>query len=261
MRFPTCLKGLIRLFGGGSGRPRADLTGDGTALGESLTGKALGPPHQGRTQEEVAHFFRLHLQLHGPNWRGLGWQSRHNQEQRFAVLLDVGPLSDTRVLDVGCGVGDLYGFMLREGIRAQYTGVDILPEMVAHARERYPDARFEVGDAVEGLGPERFDYVLCSGAFNVNFGSNLIAVRKILPELLARSARGVAINFLSTRARERDAILYNYDPEAMLAFCRTLTPHVRLVEGYLSNDFTLHLYPHETENRPPPDSDQKGKPS
>ena len=223
-----------------------------------MIGKALGLPHQGRTQDEVAHFFRLHLQLHGPNWRGLGWQSRHNQEQRFAVLLEVGPLSNSRVLDVGCGVGDLYGFMLRSGIQAQYTGVDILPEMVAYARERYPDARFEVGDAVQGLGPERFDYVLCSGAFNVNFGSNLTAVRKILPELLARSTRGVAINFLSTRARERDAILYNYDPEATLAFCRTLTPHVRLVEGYLSNDFTLHLYPQETENRPPPDSDQKG---
>ena len=226
-----------------------------------MTGKALGPARQGRTQDEVAHFFRLHLQIHGPNWRGLGWQSRHNQEQRFAVLLEVGVLSDTRVLDVGCGVGDLYGYMVQRGIRAQYTGVDILPEMVAHARERYPDARFEVGDALQGLGSDQFDFVLCSGAFNVNFGNNQAAVRKILPELLACSTRGVAINFLSTRARERDAILYNYDPEAMLAFCRTLTPHVRLVEGYLSNDFTLHLYPRGNENRLPPTSDQEGKTS
>jgi SAM-dependent methyltransferase len=226
-----------------------------------LTGEASGAAYRGRTQDEVAHFFRLHLQIHGPNWRGLGWQSRHNQERRFAVLLEVGPVSGTRVLDVGCGVGDLYGYMLRKGIRAQYTGVDILPEMVAHARERYPDAQFEVGDALQGLGPERFDYVLCSGAFNVNFGSNQTAVQKILPELLACSTRGVAINFLSTRARERDTILYNYDPEAMLAFCRTLTPHVRLVEGYLSNDFTLYLYPRGNQNQPPPTSEQKGNPS
>ena len=231
-----------------------------------MAGKVSVQAEQGRTQDEVAHFFRLHLQLHGPNWRGLGWQSRHNQERRFAVLLEVGPLSNTRVLDVGCGVGDLYGYMLQRGIRAKYTGVDILPEMVAHARERYPHAQFEVGDALQGLGRERerererFDYMLCSGAFNVNFGSNQTAVQKILPELLACSTRGVAINFLSTRARERDAILYNYDPEAMLVFCRTLTPHVRLVEGYLSNDFTLHLYPKGNENQPPPISDQKGNP-
>jgi len=223
-----------------------------------LTGKASGAERDGRTQDEVAHFFRLHLQMHGPNWRGLGWQSRHNQERRFAVLMEVGALSDTRVLDIGCGVGDLYGYMLRQGVRVRYTGMDILPEMVAHGRERYPDARFEVGDALQGLGSERFDYVLCSGAFNVNFGNNEAAVRKILPQLLARCTRGVAINFLSTRARERDAILYNYDPQATMAFCRTLTPRVRLVEGYLTNDFTLHMYPEKNENEPSPTTEQKG---
>ena len=226
-----------------------------------MSGKPSGRPYWGGTQDEVAHFFRLHLQIHGPNWRGLGWQSRHNQEQRFAVLLEVGPLSNMRVLDVGCGVGDLYGYMLRQGIRAQYTGVDILPEMVAHARKRYPDAHFEVRDALQKPGSGQFDYVLCSGAFNVNFGSNQHAVQKILPELLACSTRGVAINFLSTRAHERDATLYNYDPEAMTAFCRKLTPHVRLVEGYLSNDFTLHLYPQNNENQSPPTSDKKGDPT
>ena len=261
MRFPTCLKGLIRILGAGTGRTPETRSGCGPAPGEILLGKASGAADQGRSQEEVAHFFRLHLQIHGPNWRGLGWQSRRNQERRFAVLLEVGPLSNTRVLDVGCGVGDLHGYMLRQGIRAQYTGVDILPEMVAHARKRYPDARFRVGDALQGLGPERFDYVLCSGAFNVSFGSNQAAVQRILPELLAGSTRGVAINFLSTRARERDAILYNYDPETMLAFCRTLTPNVRLVEGYLSNDFTLYLYPKVNEDHPPPTSGQKGIPS
>ena len=226
-----------------------------------MGGNGSGAARVGRTQDEVAQFFRLHLQMHGPNWRGLGWQSRHNQERRFAVLMEVGALSGTRVLDVGCGVGDLYGYALRQGIRVQYTGLDILPEMVAHARERYPEARFEVGDALQGLGAERFDYVLCSGAFNVNFGRNQAAVRTILPEWLARATRGVAINFLSTRARERDAILYNYDPQAMLAFCRDLTPHVRLVEGYLSNDFTLYMYPKGNEDRPSPTVDEKGNPS
>ena len=47
----------------------------------------------------------------------------------------------------------------------------------------------------------------------------------------------------------------------MLAFCRNLTPHVRLVEGYLSNDFTLYLYPERDDNQPSPPSDEKGNPS
>ena len=214
------------------------------------------------SQEQVAAFFRLHLQLHGPNWRGLGWQSKRSQRRRFAVLSEVGPLTNTRVLDIGCGVGDLYAYLLRRRIRVAYTGFDILSEMVAHARRRYPEAQFEVRDVLQGLGPERFDYVLCSGAFNVNFGRNVAAVQEVLRDLLRCCTRGVAINFLSTRAHQRDAILFNYDPETLFAYCQTLTPHARLLEGYLPNDFTLYLYPEGGEdNLPPIKPDQEGRPS
>ena len=199
------------------------------------------------SQEEVAAFFRLHLQIHGPNWRGLGWQSQRSQQRRFAVLSEVGPLANAHVLDIGCGVGDLYKYLLRRRIPVNYTGFDILPEMVAHARTRYPEAQFEVRDALQGLGSQQFDYVLCSGAFNVNFGRNLEAAQEVLNELLRCSTRGVAINFLSTRARERDAILFNYDPEVLFTYCQTLTPHVQLLEGYLPNDFTLYLYPERSD--------------
>ncbi len=216
-----------------------------------MSGK-ISPPvvtqRSQRSQEEVAGFFRLHLQLHGPNWRGLGWQSQRSQQRRFIVLSEVGPLANTRVLDVGCGVGDLYDYLLRRRIPVSYTGFDILPEMVAHARKRYPEAQFEVRDVLQGLGPERFDYALCSGAFNVNFGRNMAAVQEILHQLMRCCTRGVAINFLSTRAPERDALLFNYDPETLLAYCATLTPHVRLLEGYLPNDFTLYLYSQRGES-------------
>ena len=210
------------------------------------------------SQKEVAAFFRLHLQLHGPNWRGLGWQSQRSQQRRFAVLSEVGSLANTRVLDIGCGVGDLYGYLLRRRIPVSYTGFDILPEMVAHARKRYPEAQFEVRDVLQGLGSERFDYVLCSGAFNVNFGRNLLAVQAVLNTLLQGCRRGVAINFLSTRARERDAILFNYDPEKLFAYSQTLTPHVRLLEGYLANDFTLYLYPQPGHENKRPSRLQEG---
>ena len=227
-----------------------------------MTGTGCPSPNaKARSQAEVASFFRLHLQLHGPNWRGLGWQSKRNQQRRFAVLLEVGPVANTRVLDVGCGVGDLYSYMLRRGIRATYTGVDILPEMLAYARKRYPEAHFEARDVLQGLGAERFDYVLCSGAFNINFGRNVAAVQEVLQELLRCCTRGVAINFLSTRARERDAILFNYDPETLFAYCLTLTPHVRLLEGYLANDFTLYLYPERGDATQRAEPVQEGSPS
>jgi SAM-dependent methyltransferase len=47
------------------------------------------------------------------------------------------------VLDLGCGPGNLTGFL-----RARcpdVTGIDIVPEFIAHARQAHPSARFELG--------------------------------------------------------------------------------------------------------------------
>lgn len=195
-------------------------------------------------QQTVVDFFRLHVQLYGNDWRALGWQSRRTQYRRFAVLAQVGPLEHMRVLDVGCGLGDLYGYLRAQRIPVDYTGYDLLPDMVERARRCYPKGRFEVRDVLQGLGETHFDYILSSGAFNVNFGDNVRAVQQVLRQMVAYCTRGVAINFLKWSAgASSDPIFHYYNPQEMLAFCQTLGPRVQLREGYLPNDFTIYLYP------------------
>lgn len=193
-------------------------------------------------QQRVADFFRLHVRLYGNDWRALGWQSRGTQVRRFAVLADIGPLAQTRVLDVGCGLGDFYGYLCEHNVWVTYTGYDLVPEMVERAHRRYPEARFVVRDVLQGLGNERFDYILCSGAFNIDFGDNLRAIQHLLREMYDACTRGVAINFLSITDPQTDPIFYHYDPQIMRTFCQTFCPRVEVREDYLPNDFTLYLY-------------------
>lgn len=47
------------------------------------------------------------------------------------------------VLDLGCGPGHLTGFL--RSLHADVTGIDLVPEFIAHARRAHPAARFEVG--------------------------------------------------------------------------------------------------------------------
>ena len=61
-----------------------------------------------------------------------------------AALASFGSLRGRRVLDLGCGAGDLSIALLRRGARV--TAVDLSPGMVAVARERI---RLEVGDDAE----------------------------------------------------------------------------------------------------------------
>jgi SAM-dependent methyltransferase len=53
-------------------------------------------------------------------------------------------LGDT-VVDVGCGGGRAVGELTRRGVRA--IGVDVDPEMIEAAAQRWPEAEFHLGDA------------------------------------------------------------------------------------------------------------------
>lgn len=55
---------------------------------------------------------------------------------------DLGP-----VLDVGCGPGQVTAYLAERGL--DVSGVDLSPRMVDHARQLYPECRFEVASATE----------------------------------------------------------------------------------------------------------------
>ena len=67
-----------------------------------------------------------------------------------------------RVLDVGCGKGDLLAEFLRRD--CEVTGIDISQQGITIAREKHPKGRFEnllaEGDLLHELKPPAFDLVL-----------------------------------------------------------------------------------------------------
>ena len=67
-----------------------------------------------------------------------------------------------RVLEVGCGLGDL----LSSVKPARGVGVDFSATVVELARQRHPQLEFQVSDALEISGGEQFDYILLSDLVN-----------------------------------------------------------------------------------------------
>ena len=77
-----------------------------------------------------------------------------------ALVRAAGP---RRVLEVGCGPGDLAArlFWADGGPLVDYTGVDLSPAEVAAARERCPSGRFQVASAYDLPFPDQgFDLVV-----------------------------------------------------------------------------------------------------
>ena len=57
------------------------------------------------------------------------------------------PATGGRVIDLGCGTGDLLDDVERFGLRPEWLGVDLRPEAIADAVRSHPSARFIVASA------------------------------------------------------------------------------------------------------------------
>lgn len=175
----------------------------------------------------------------------VAWGSRQSQESRFAVLTAVGQLEGATVLDVGCGVGDFYGYLLGCGIQPRrYVGVDITPEMVCAARRKYPGVSFEVRDPVAVPFPElAFDFVVESGIFNLETPRWREVTLGVLGAMYRTCRYAVGANFLSALSGNADPSSHYADPAEVLRFVADkLTHRFTLRHDYRQNDFTVFLY-------------------
>lgn len=78
-------------------------------------------------------------------------------EKARGLLAWLEPRAGERILDLGCGTGQLSAEIAASG--AHVTGIDRSPEMVAEARKKFPALRFAVGDARALPFSEEFDAV------------------------------------------------------------------------------------------------------
>jgi SAM-dependent methyltransferase len=87
------------------------------------------------------------MRAHPESWDSELYQSRHSYIWQYGrdllALLDAKP--GERILDVGCGTGQLTAEAARGG--AELVGIDSSPEMIARARRNFPELRFEVARA------------------------------------------------------------------------------------------------------------------
>lgn len=102
-------------------------------------------------------------------------------------------------LDLGCGTGVLCEILYQNGITA--AGMDFSSGMIAIARERMPQIRYEVADMITYRPKTQFDLVTCTGDA-LNHISSLEDVGRIFRNVCAYLSPGGYFVFDILNARE-----------------------------------------------------------
>ena len=162
---------------------------------------------------------------------------------RYQVLTEIGNFSNKKVLDLGCGTGDLYKYLRSKNIVCEYFGYDLNPNVIEMAQKKYPDANFEVKDILEEEFPE-FDYIVSSSSFNNKFESiiNYKFIEDILPVMYSHARKGVAVDFLTSYVDYKHDFAFYYEPEKIFSISKNITRRVNLRHDYTLFEFCIYLY-------------------
>jgi SAM-dependent methyltransferase len=198
-------------------------------------------------KRDVVDHYERQLRRHGPTARGMDWKDEASQELRFALLCEVADLEGRSVAEIGCGAGHLADFLQRRGIEAHYFGFDLSEEMVAAAKGRRPELRFQCLDILRDPLPEQYDVVLCSGLFHVKLDREEGEWREFVHEMLRRmyeaSRLAIAFNLMTDQVDFRSPDLYYSAPGETLDFCRTsLSRFVALRHDYPLYEYTTYVF-------------------
>lgn len=211
-----------------------------------------------RDLEALSKHYGGLVREHGDAPESAQYSDRETQERRMEVLCEIGVTKHSKVLDFGCGTGQLLSFLQRSiGFEGEYVGYDISPEAIDFAQSAHPAGRFEVRNVLENPADETFDFVLVSGVFNNLISDNRGFFEAISTRLMAQAKVGYAFNMLSRFVDYLDDGLYYGDPLQVFRFCKEqLSPLVTLRHDYAvrsgSIPFEFTVYVHRSDQAPRP---------
>lgn len=161
---------------------------------------------------------------------------------RYRVLSEVADLSDKRVLEVGCGFGDLGTYLVNRYPGVSYYGIDVSERMIEVGRSVHPTLDLRHADLLNWDPVEEYDVVLAQGIFYLLGQDAETKMSRLISRMFELAGEALAFCTISSWATEGDPGEFRPDPVRTLACCKQLTTSLVLRHDYLQNDFAVYAY-------------------
>lgn len=179
----------------------------------------------------------------------MGWSSKTGQQNRFKILLNIGVSDGDRLLDFGCGIGNMYEY-IEDNVKRygdiKYTGVDINGDFITIAKNRYGDQYFKHINKYTDI-QEKFDWCVASGVFTVH--TSTYDMYDTVDYLYGISNNGVSFNLLEKGLLYKDEItdsksnisIRGYDIEKVFNHMKKSYNNVYKIKHKKGNEYTFYI--------------------
>lgn len=215
------------------------------------------------TNEDTLKFQReiygANFRKHGDTPQGVFWNDEATQYLRFerllAEILRHEGANSFSLHDVGCGTCALFEYLSNAKVACEYSGTEIVPEMILLCQQKYPDLDVQNRDIVSENETQRYDYVTLSGVLNLRGACPedvwMTHCKRMLSSMFKMSRYGISFNFLTSNITvASDPTLQYMDPAEILRYCHdTFSRFVIVDHSYPLFEVTVSVFKKEGMQR------------
>lgn len=194
--------------------------------------------------------YRKNYLIHGDTPQGVFYNDKYTTNLRFNILLQsfLVEQNSFSLHDVGSGIGLLYEYIKDNTLEIDYSGSEIVPEMVKSMKKRFPEIKVYNRDIIDADENKGYDVLILAGSFNL-LPENLNKQEwekyclKIIEKMFRLCNIGISFNFLTSyNTFTHDDLIY-FDPKELFDFCMcNLSRFVKLDHGYPLYEGTITIF-------------------
>ena len=186
--------------------------------------------------------------------RSVGSENLKIKNLRYSTILDEIMLYEKenkiKILDVGCGLGDLYNFIIKKNLtkKFDYSGIEINETFLKECLRKFKNNnKFYICDILNTKLRKKYDWIIFSGTFyhvpkNLSKKLYFQHIKKVLNKSWKLTKTGLIFNFLNENVDYRIKNLFYPSFCNLNKFLNSLSRFKKQISNYPMYETTYVIY-------------------